>query len=311
MAASRKKGLGKGLSALLSDKAPVSAAAESNSAENISDSEQSGSRTKLPIDFLVRNPKQPRVHFDDTALNELKASIAEKGVLQPILVRKLSDERYEIVAGERRWRAAQKAGIHDVPVVVLELTDTEVLEIGLIENIQRKDLTPIEEAIGYQRLTQEFAHTQDDISKLVGKSRSHIANLLRLLTLPDAVQTLVNDGALSMGHARALIGAADAISLAQKVVRDGLSVRQTEELAGSAKGIRKREPRPGGLQGGLQNGKNKPKDADTLALEKALSDSIGLPVSIDHTGEKGTVSLNFTSLDQLDDICARLGVADL
>lgn len=317
MAGVKKKGLGKGLSALLGDAAPVSVTPAA--AENIkfsgatsgmttdaaaSENTVAAGRRRLPIEYLKRNEKQPRLKFDDAALEELTNSIREKGVLQPILVREIGADEYEIIAGERRWRAAQKAGIHEIPVVIRDLDDSEVLEIGLIENIQRQDLTPVEEAIGFKRLMNEFGHTQDAVSKLVGKSRSHVANLLRLLTLPDSVQDMINEGALSMGHARALIGADDPAVLARKIVSEGLSVRQTEELANQAKGKIKREPRPGGTN-------KKAKDADTLALEKDLSIATGMKVLIDHDGEGGKLNIEYQTLEQLDDICVRLGVSGL
>ncbi|WND03677.1 ParB/RepB/Spo0J family partition protein [Temperatibacter marinus] len=303
MAGIKKKGLGKGLSALIGDAAPVvQTASDAVPATELAAGEKAEGRRRLPIEYLVRNQKQPRLMFDEAAIEELSASIKTKGLLQPILVRELAKDKFEIVAGERRWRAAQKAGVYEVPVVIRDLDDGEVLEIGLIENIQRRDLTPVEEAIGYRRLMNEFGHTQEVVSKLVSKSRSHVANLLRLLTLPDSVQEMVNEGQLSMGHARALIGAADPAVLARRVLAEGLSVRQTEELAKEVKGKGKREPRPGGTSG-------KSKDADTLALEKDLSETVGMKVTIDHKGEAGKLSIDYLTLEQLDDICARLGVS--
>ncbi len=294
----KKKGLGRGLSALLGDNSPVimedSAVAES----------AANTRRRLPIEFIERNVNQPRQHFDAQAIEELSASIKDKGLLQPILVRELGPDRYEIVAGERRWRASQKAGIHDVPVVIKDLTDSEVLEIAIVENVQRQDLTPVEEAVGYRRLMNEFGHTQEVVSDIVGKSRPHVANLLRLLTLPEPVQQMVTEGQISMGHARALIGSDDPLALARQIVSKGMTVRQTEDMVGASKGRKKREPRPGGMGSSMSH-----KDADTLALEKDLSASTGLKVSIDHKGDDGgALTITYKTLEQLDDICSRLGV---
>ena len=302
LSAKPKKGLGKGLSALLADDRPQAVAA----ADALGDA----TRRILPVAFLERNPAQPRSRFDDALIDDLAASIREKGVLQPVLVRPLGGDRYQIVAGERRWRAAQRAGIHDVPVVVRDLTDAEVLEIAIVENVQRQDLSPIEEAVAYRRLIDEFGHSQDTAAGIVGKSRSHVANLMRLLSLPASVQALVAEGALSMGHARALIGAAEAERLAERVVRDGLSVRQAEALAGEAKG---RTPATGGRAG--RSAARTTKDADTLALEKDLSAATGMKVTIEHGagpgGEGGIVTIRYENLDQLDELCGRLGVCGI
>ncbi len=303
-----KKGLGRGLSALLADDRPsVVMGSDQNakkSANMLSDGKlgtADPSRRLLPIAFLERNIAQPRTRFDESAIDELAASIQEKGILQPILVRAVGGNRYQIVAGERRWRAAQKAGVHDVPVVVHDLNDAEVLEIAIIENIHRQDLTPIEEASGYRRLMQEFDHTQEAIAKIAAKSRSHIANLLRLLTLPEKIQMFVDRGDLSMGHARALIGASQPIPLARHIIEKGLSVRQAELLAQDAKG-KKRTARPGG---------NQNKDADTLALEKDLSAALGMKVTIVHKGDSGTVAIQYDDLEALDSLCAKLGVCGI
>jgi ParB family chromosome partitioning protein len=257
----------------------------------------------LPVSFLERNTEQPRTRFDDTALDELTASVKEKGILQPILVREIGKNRFQIVAGERRWRAAQKAGIHDIPVVVQDLTDSEVLEIGLIENIQREDLSPIEEARAFKKLMLEFNHTQEALSEIVGKSRSHVANLLRLLTLPPSVQDLVDDGKLSMGHARALVGAKDAEAIAKVIISKGLNVRQAEALAADDKGKKTKTLKTKRARSG--------KDADTIALEKDLSAAVGMRVSIDHQGEGGDITIKYVSLEDLDDLCAKLGVCGL
>ena len=238
---------------------------------------------------------QSRRHFDVEALDELAESIRTRGVIQPIVVRP-NGHRYQIVAGERRWRAAQRAHLHEVPVIVREFSDTETLEVALIENVQRKDLNAIEEAQGYKRLVDEYGHTQEALGKLVHKSRSHIANLLRLLDLPEKVRDYVATGELSMGHARALIPASDPEALADEVVGRGLSVRDTEKLV---RGGRGRRP----VQGKLEY---KGSNADIDALERQLGDLLGLKVKIAHEGAGGTVTLGYSTLDQLDMICQRL-----
>jgi len=298
MAKAARKGLGRGLSALLGDDRPVF---ENDVAQVSANDGTPASRRKLPIEFIERNAAQPRVHFDEASIDELAASIKHRGLLQPILVRELGPEKFQIVAGERRWRASQRAGIHEVPVVILDLSDAEVLEIAIIENIQRQDLSAIEEAIGFKRLMEEFKHTQEAVAEVVGKSRSHVTNLLRLLTLPEKVQSMIGSGALSMGHARALIGSSDPVALANQVIKEGLSVRQTEALANESKGKKRRQPRPGGTAG-------RKKDADTMALEKDLSAAVGMKVSIDHEGEAGKIVINYNDLDQLDEVCSKLGV---
>jgi len=233
--------------------------------------------------------------FDETALEELAQSIAARGVLQPILVRP-HGRNYQIVAGERRWRAAQRARLHEVPVIVRELDDADTFEIALLENIQRRDLNAVEEADAYKRLITEFGHTQEALAKLVNKSRSHIANLLRLLDLPDSVQALLVDGRIDMGHARALVGAPDVERLAAEVVAKGLSVRDTERLARAAK----YDDAKGGSGGG--GGRN----ADIAALERQLSDVIGLGVKISYGSKGGTLTVAYSTLDQLDMVCQRL-----
>jgi len=297
MAGSKKpSGLGRGLSALMNDDMPAVAGREVTSAPRADRS--------LPIGQIARNKSQPRHVFEKEALVELSQSIREKGILQPILVRPTGSDSYEIVAGERRWRAAQLAGVHDIPVVVRELSDSETLEIGVIENIQRRDLTPIEEATSYRRLMDEFDHTQDGVSKVVGKSRSHVANLLRLLTLPVAVQKLVDSGKLTMGHARALVGSSDAATLARKIISGGLSVRQAEALLVKDKGAR---AKGAGRAGGLRR-----KDADTVALEKDLMAALGgMKVAIDHKGNKGSLQINYRDLEELDELCSKLGICGL
>ena len=279
-------GLGRGLNALLGDIARDDAPAGADGAP-------AGVRV-LPISAIAPHPGQPRRHFDDAALDELAASIAERGVIQPIVVRPHGHD-YQIVAGERRWRAAQRARLHEVPVVVRNYSDTETLQIALVENIQRQDLNAIEEAEAYDRLIEEFGHTQDALAKIVHKSRSHVANLLRLLDLPKVVQAQVVDGGLSMGHARAIIGAPEPEALAADVVARGLSVRQTERLARSAKLPRTRR-------------RSAPADAnaDIAALERQLADLLGLKVRIAHRDQGGSITLDYSTLDQLDMVCQRL-----
>ena len=280
-----RRGLGRGLSALLDEvDAPAGEGARpTGSAE-------------IPIEAIKPNPNQPRRHFDDAELEELAQSIRAKGVLQPILLRPaMYAGEFQIVAGERRWRAAQRAGIRTVPAVVRSLSDAEVLEIAIVENVQRADLTPIEEAEGYRALIETVGRTQAQVAETVGKSRVHVTNALRLLQLPDDVQTMVREGRLTAGHARSLIGAPEATRLAEEVAERGLTVRQTEALAKSASsGAR---PSSQGRRG---------KDADTLALESDLSDALGLGVEIRDGGGHGEVRLRYATLEQLDDICRRL-----
>ena len=293
-AKTERRGLGRGLSALMAD---VDVPTKQSSQPAATRAE-----TLIPVDRIEPNPDQPRRTFTDDALKELASSIAEKGVLQPLILRKnpRDETRFEIVAGERRWRAAQRARLHEVPAIVRELDDTEVLEIAIIENIQRADLNAVEEAAGYRQLMDRFGHTQEKLAEALGKSRSHIANLLRLLTLPESVLEMLRNGELSAGHARALVTASDAATLANIVVRQGLSVRQTEKLAKS------------GQATSAKNANSAPvdKDADTKALESDLSAALGLAVSIDHEPGKssGTLTIRYRDLEQLDDVCRRLSV---
>jgi ParB family chromosome partitioning protein len=246
--------------------------------------------------MISPHPEQPRRHFDADAMAELADSISRRGVIQPIIVRPL-DRGYQIVAGERRWRAAQRAQLHRIPAIVRDFSDTETLEIALIENIQREDLNPIEEAEAYRKLIAEFGHSQDALGRLVGKSRSHVANLMRLLDLPSQVQYMVTRGELDMGHARALIGAPDCEALARIVVEKGLSVRETEKLAKQAKPVRNNK---------VSQKPPRRDDADLTALEQHLSDLLGLHVQIHHKGSGGTLTLGYSNLDQLDMVCLRL-----
>jgi ParB family chromosome partitioning protein len=284
----RQRGLGRGLSALMADVAVDVPAA---TAERLD-------LRRIPIERLEPNPDQPRRNFDNAALEDLAASIREKGVVQPLVVRPHPDraEHFQIVAGERRWRAAQIAQQHDLPAVVRQFDDREVIEVAIIENVQRQNLDPIEEAAGYRQLLDRFGHTQERVAEALGKSRSHIANLLRLLTLPEEVQSMITDGRLTAGHARAVITAADPVALAREIAARGLSVREAERLA-------KRKVRPAAAPG-VPAGKA----ADTRALQADLAAATGLKVSVDHREDgSGSVTLKYASLDQLDDLCARLG----
>jgi ParB family transcriptional regulator, chromosome partitioning protein len=286
-----RRGLGRGLSALMADVAPVPAPA--------SDVALRRSELLVAVDLIDPNPDQPRRDFDADALTELAASIREKGVIQPLIVRKhpIKSERYQIVAGERRWRAAQVAQLHDVPVLVREFSDAEVLEVAIIENIQRADLNPVEEALGYRQLIDRFGHTQDRLAEALSKSRSYIANLLRLLQLPDEVQSWLREGRLTAGHARALITTSDPVGLARQVIARGLSVRETERLAKS--------PSP---KAGTTGSRRPEKDSDTRALEQDISAALRMKVAIDHQGnDGGTLVITYKTLDELDQICQILG----
>lgn len=290
----RTRGLGRGLSALMAD---VSA----DRAQEAAPSTSGRSIQTLPIERLRPNPDQPRRSFRTEPLEELTRSIAEKGVLQPLIVRQSPDDptTYQIVAGERRWRAAQAAQVHEVPVLIREFDDTEVLEVAIIENIQREDLNPLEEADGYQQLMDKFGHTQSQLADALGKSRSHIANLTRLLTLPAEVRTLVAEGSLTAGHARTLVGRDDAVTLARQIVAKGLSVREAEALTRKPADVPASTPKssPAG-----------DKDADTRQIELELAAHLGMKVTITHgkDGESGQVSLAYRSLEQLDDLLRRL-----
>lgn len=282
----KRRNLGRGLSALLGDDQGDYARLE----------QMRSSRT-VAVDQLRPGRFQPRRLMSESGIEELARSIADRGILQPLLVRRhpLEEGAFEIIAGERRWRAAQRAQVHEVPVVVKELTDGEALEIALVENLQRQDLTPLEEAEGYRRLMEEFAHTQEDLARTVSKSRSHVTNMMRLLSLPDPVKSLVDQGKLSAGHARALISAADPVAAAEEVVKRGLNVRQTESMVKSA-GTSHLRQRVNAIA----------KDATTQALEQELSTLLGLNVEIRFRGRGGSLTLHYRSLDQLDDVLRRL-----
>lgn len=283
MASTPKKRLGRGLAALIGDDS-----SEDTVVQDVR------SLRHMPIEHLKPSPNNPRKHFAEADLEDLSKSIRDKGLLQPIVVRPLANGEYEIVAGERRWRAAQRAGVHDVPVLIRELSDGEALEIALIENIQRSDLNPLEEARAYGLLLEQFTYTQQQLADSVGKSRSHIANTLRLLNLPEAVRAQIEEGMLTAGHARALVATNSPAELANQIIKLGLSVREAENLARGATPSKKPKAKP-------------EKDADTRALEKLVSDAIGLKVEITHKGDgSGEMLITYRTLDQLEDICRRL-----
>lgn len=293
MAPEPTRRLGRGLDALLGDYAPKP---EPASAENDQQATERGDRKTVPLAFIHPNPRNPRTSFAQEDLDDLAVSIQAHGLVQPIVVRPMPDRpnAYEIIAGERRWRAAQKAGLHDVPVTLLEVSDKEALELAIVENVQRADLNPVEEALGYQALIEEFDYTQADLGATIGKSRVHVTNTLRLLKLPDEVIDYVRSGQLSAGHARALVNAVDSIPLARRVVENGLSVRETERL--------------------VQSPEKKPvsrapteKDPNTRALENELEAQLGMKFDIRHRPDgKGEVRIAYGSLDQLDSLCRKL-----
>jgi ParB family chromosome partitioning protein len=288
--------LGRGLAALIGDMGEDGGAANERA-------RVPGGARKVPLAFLRANPRNPRRSFAEADLEDLAASIRERGVIQPIVVRQIAGERdaYEIVAGERRWRASQRAGIHEVPIVVVEVNDREALEIAIIENVQRADLNPLEEAAGYQSLADQFGYSQNDLARVIGKSRSHVANTMRLLRLPEPVKAYLADGRLSAGHARALLTQDDPEALARAIVEQGMNVRAIEALAqelnvakAEAAGKPPKKPKHPAL------------DADTAALQRRLSDELGLSVTLKHDGEAGEIRIRYSSLDQLDEVCRRL-----
>lgn len=298
----RPSGLGRGLNALFGDVAVEAPVLASPGGAARAAAPASGEAVQhVAVGSIRPLPGQPRRHFDEGAIAELADSIAARGLLQPIIVRAAPDgQGYQLVAGERRWRAAQRAGLHAIPALVRELDDAATYEIALVENIQRQDLNAIEEAGAYRKLIDDFGHGQEALAKLVGKSRSHVANLMRLLDLPASVQALVGDGSLAMGHARALIGAEDAEALARKAVKEGLSVRTVEALVRAGKGGGKTAP----IEYKSIDGS---RDPDIVAVERHLSELLGIGVAIQYAGGgKGALTLKFASLDQLDMICQRL-----
>ncbi|MDX1711435.1 MAG: ParB/RepB/Spo0J family partition protein [Rhodovibrionaceae bacterium] len=301
----KRKNLGRGIAALLGDD------------DDYGSSEGAQAKRTAPIEHLHPNAKQPRRHFDEESIRQLSDSIKSKGILQPILVRPHPSRQgeFEIVAGERRWRAAQLAQLHEVPIIETALDDRQALEVALVENVQRQDLNPLEEAEGYKRLMEEFGHSQEDLGRIISKSRSHIANTLRLLNLDDEVKSLVDDGKLSAGHARALLNAAEPASIARKAVSQGLSVREVEKLAqaGRAPDARAggRKAKSGAAPKTGSAAKSQDKDSDTLALERDLSALLGLKVTIDFRSDgaerqAGAITIHYETLEQLDDVLHRL-----
>lgn len=284
--------LGRGLAALIGDVGDEGGVVEKP---------RSGQR-KVPAAFLRPNPRNPRRTFGEEELSDLANSVRERGIIQPIVVRAVDGERdsYEIIAGERRWRAAQIAGLHEVPIIIVEVDDRQALEIAIIENVQRADLNPLEEASGYQMLAEQFGYSQHDVARIIGKSRSHVANTMRLLKLPEPVKAYLSDGRLSAGHARALLTQEDPEGLARAIVERGMNVRAVEALAQELTEARaKAEGRPA----------RKPKlelDADARALERRLSDALGLQVALRYDGQGGEIRIRYSSLDQLDEVCRRL-----
>jgi ParB family chromosome partitioning protein len=284
--------LGRGLAALIGDVGEDNAPAETGRKPR-----------KAPIESLKPNPRNPRRNFTDAELDELAGSIRERGIIQPIIVRQVENDGYEIIAGERRWRAAQRAGLHDVPIAVVDATDAQSLEFAIIENVQRADLNPMEEAAGYVALMEQCNHTQDEVAQIIGKSRPYISNMVRLLKLPEPVKALVRAGKLSAGHARLLVGHANAQVLAEMAIDEGYSVRQLEQW------VREEAGKPGDKTFDAIQKKSRAapaKDADTRALERRLSDALGLEVTIDHRGEGGTLHIKYGDLDQLDAVLRKL-----
>jgi ParB family chromosome partitioning protein len=283
--------LGRGLAALIGDIGNERTAAP----------ERARSQRRVPIENLTPNPRNPRRNFSDAELDELAASIKERGIIQPVVVRPVRSggDSFEIIAGERRWRAAQRAGLHEIPIVSLEASDSEALELAIIENVQRSDLNALEEAGGYQVLASEYQHSHEDIAKIVGKSRSHVTNTMRLLKLPEPVKAYINAGKISAGAARMLIGVTNPEEMAREIVQRGLNVRQVEALA------KQRAKAPG--KPSVK--KHAVKSADTTALQRRVSDALGLTVTIDHRGEGGAVQILYRSLDQLDEVLRRLEIA--
>ncbi|MGO8246834.1 ParB/RepB/Spo0J family partition protein [Rhizobium johnstonii] len=284
-----KRRLGRGLAALIGEMdQPVPVEAERTiSADRM-----------IPIEFVSRNPRNPRRFFDDSELHDLASSIRQHGIVQPIVVRTMSRDRYEIIAGERRWRAAQLAGLIEIPVIIRDVDDKTALEIAIVENVQRTDLNALEEALGYEQLIAEYGYTQNDLGEIIGKSRSHVANSLRLLKLPDPVRDLLAAGSLSAGHARALVSTSDPAGLARTIVAKGMSVRDAEKLAQNNIKAQS-EPQQAALR-------RDQKDSDTLALERTLSDALGLDVAINHKASGGQIKISYKSLEQLEEICRLL-----
>ena len=290
----KRRGLGRGLSALMADVAETQTVASEGAAEQY-----------VPIEKISPNPEQPRKRFDPQDLDDLASSIREKGVIQPLIVRRRDDGTFEIVAGERRWRASQMAQLHELPIIVREFTDVEVLEVAIIENIQRADLNSIEEAAGYRQLMDRFGHTQEKMAEALGKSRSHIANLLRLLNLPENVLEMVRQGDLTAGHARTLVPSKNPEKLAKQIIAGGLSVRAAEALIKKEQQAENEGPNKRAARSSSE------KDADTRALEGDLSANLGLKVTLNHKPgqEAGQMVLHYTTMDELDELCQRLSAS--
>ncbi|WP_432346047.1 ParB/RepB/Spo0J family partition protein [Shinella yambaruensis] len=287
-----KRRLGRGLAALIGEMDQLPAA-------DVGERPAVNPDRLVPIEFVGRNPRNPRRYFDESELQDLASSIRQHGIVQPVVVRTTADSRYEIIAGERRWRAAQLAGLIDIPVIIRDVDDRTALEIAIVENVQRSDLNPLEEAMGYELLIADHGYTQNDLGEIIGKSRSHVANSLRLLKLPEPVRDMLASGSLSAGHARALIPTSDPVALAKTVVAKGMSVRDAERLAQNdikAQG----DPNHG------QAPRKDEKDADTLALERTLSDVLGLDVTVNHKGSGGQLRIAYKTLEQLEEICRLL-----
>lgn len=288
-----KRRLGRGLAALIGEMDQLPAA-EIGSQTAVSPDRM------VPIEFVGRNPRNPRRYFDESELQDLASSIRQHGIVQPVVVRTIADNRYEIIAGERRWRAAQLAGLVDIPVIIRDVDDRTALEIAIVENVQRSDLNPLEEAMGYELLIADHGYTQNDLGEIIGKSRSHVANSLRLLKLPEPVRDMLASGTLSAGHARALVPTSDPVALAKTIVAKGLSVRDAERIAQND--IKAQ----GDPIHGQPAARKDEKDADTLALERTLSDVLGLEVTVNHKGNGGQLRISYKSLEQLEEICRLL-----
>lgn len=285
-----KRRLGRGLAALIGEMdQPIA---------DISARPSISADRKVAIDLVVRNPKNPRKHFAEEDLQDLASSIRQHGIVQPVVVRPIADGKFEIIAGERRWRAAQLAGLNEIPVLIREVDDRTALELAIVENVQRADLNPLEEALGYEQLIAEHGYTQNDLGEIIGKSRSHVANSLRLLKLPELVRDMITSGTLSAGHARALIPTSDPVGLARTIVAKGMSVRDAERIAQNNIRAQSSPAAP--------ETKSVQKDPDTVALERTLSDSLGLDVLINHKGNGGRLTISYKSLEQLENICRLL-----
>jgi ParB family chromosome partitioning protein len=287
-----KRRLGRGLAALIGEMDQLPAA-------DIGAAPSVNPDRLVPIEFVGRNPRNPRRYFDESELQDLASSIRQHGIVQPVVVRTTADSRYEIIAGERRWRAAQLAGLIEIPVIIRDVDDRTALEIAIVENVQRSDLNPLEEAMGYELLIADHGYTQNDLGEIIGKSRSHVANSLRLLKLPEPVREMLASGTLSAGHARALIPTSDPVALAKAVVAKGMSVRDAERLA-------QNDIKTQGDPNHGQTPRKEEKDADTLALERTLTDVLGLEVTVNHKGNGGHLRIAYKTLEQLEEICRLL-----